>query len=90
MDSDVAEEDDFAQIVARKQTSLTPEQLEEFESAFRAFDKDGRNKLGLDELVGALRSLGVAEIVRPSSGSASLIQRSRLRSIGATYRTWMI
>jgi len=55
----------ITQIVARKQTSLTSEQLEEFESAFRAFDKDGRNKLGLDELVGALRSLGVAEIVRP-------------------------
>ncbi|GAA5987273.1 hypothetical protein JCM5350_008126 [Sporobolomyces pararoseus] len=50
------------QIVARKQTSLTPEQLEEFESAFKAFDKDSTNKLGLDELIGALGSLGVAEI----------------------------
>ncbi|GAA6010630.1 hypothetical protein JCM11491_003001 [Sporobolomyces phaffii] len=50
------------QIVARKQTLLKPEQLEEFESAFRAFDKDSRNRLGLDELVGAFGSLGVAEI----------------------------
>ncbi|GAA5901572.1 uncharacterized protein JCM6883_000260 [Sporobolomyces salmoneus] len=50
------------QITARKSSSLKPEQLEEFESAFRAFDKDSRNRLGLDELVGALGSLGVAEI----------------------------
>ncbi|GAA5930125.1 uncharacterized protein JCM15063_004723 [Sporobolomyces koalae] len=50
------------QIVARRQTLLKPEQLEEFESAFRAFDKDERNKLDMDQLVGALGSLGVAEI----------------------------
>ncbi|GAA5901537.1 uncharacterized protein JCM6883_000247 [Sporobolomyces salmoneus] len=50
------------QITARKSSSLKPEQLEEFESAFRAFDKDSRNRLELDELVGALGSLGVAEI----------------------------
>ncbi|GAA5972877.1 hypothetical protein JCM11641_003984 [Rhodosporidiobolus odoratus] len=50
------------QISARKQTSVTPEQLEEFESAFRAFDKDGKNTLDLDELAGALGSLGVLEV----------------------------
>ncbi|GAA5863697.1 hypothetical protein JCM8547_003696 [Rhodosporidiobolus lusitaniae] len=50
------------QIVARKATSVTPEQLEEFESAFRAFDKDGTNSLGMDELAGALGSLGILEV----------------------------
>ncbi|GAA5967518.1 hypothetical protein JCM3765_004693 [Sporobolomyces pararoseus] len=43
-------------------TKLNPEQIEEFESAFKAFDKDSTNRLGLDELIGALGSLGVAEI----------------------------
>lgn len=46
-------------------TNVTPEQLEEFESAFRSFDKDESNTLDPDELSGALRSLGVAEEVRP-------------------------
>ncbi|BGP20152.1 hypothetical protein JCM10213_000763 [Rhodosporidiobolus nylandii] len=50
------------QIVARKQTNVTPEQLEEFESAFRAFDKDGKNLLDLDELAGALGSLGISAV----------------------------
>ncbi|KAL8283147.1 hypothetical protein RQP46_005925 [Phenoliferia psychrophenolica] len=49
------------QIVARSLTNVTPEQLEEFESAFRAFDKDNSNTLDSDELRGALRSLGVPE-----------------------------
>ncbi|GAA5820946.1 hypothetical protein JCM11251_001888 [Rhodosporidiobolus azoricus] len=50
------------QIVARKSTALSPEQLEEYESAFRAFDKDGKNVLELDELAGALGSLGILEV----------------------------
>ncbi|GAA5892714.1 hypothetical protein JCM6882_000562 [Rhodosporidiobolus microsporus] len=50
------------QIVARKSTALSPEQLEEYESAFRAFDKDGKNVLDLDELAGALGSLGILEV----------------------------
>ena len=65
------------QIVARRTTSLKPEQLEEFESAFRAFDKEGTNRLGLDELVGALGSLGVAEIVSLPQISAPLPHRRR-------------
>lgn len=48
-------------------TNVTPEKLEEFESAFRAFDKDYSNTLDTDELTGALRSLGVAEQVRDPS-----------------------
>jgi hypothetical protein len=51
------------QIVARKATNVTPEQLEEFESAFHAFDKDGKNSLDIDELGGALGSLGLPEVV---------------------------
>lgn len=50
-------------MVARKASSVTPEQLEDFESAFRAFDKDGKNALDLDELAGALSSMGVLEVV---------------------------
>ena len=42
---------------------MTPEQLEEFESAFRAFDKDVSNSLDIDELSGALGSLGFEESV---------------------------
>ncbi|KAM0755557.1 actinin-like protein [Meredithblackwellia eburnea MCA 4105] len=49
------------QVVARSMTNITPELLEEFESAFRAFDKDLSNTLDADELAGALRSLGVGE-----------------------------
>jgi Ca2+-binding EF-hand superfamily protein len=51
-------------MVARKASSVTPEQLEDFESAFRAFDKNGKNALDLDELAGALSSMGVLEVVR--------------------------
>ncbi|GAA6026519.1 hypothetical protein JCM8202_002814 [Rhodotorula sphaerocarpa] len=50
------------QMVARKAKAVSPEQLEEFDSAFRAFDKDGFNKLDLDQLSGALSSLGVGEV----------------------------
>ncbi len=38
---------------------LTPAQLEEFESTFRHFDKDGSNTLTLPELGGALAALGI-------------------------------
>ncbi|GAA6064413.1 hypothetical protein JCM10212_002840, partial [Sporobolomyces blumeae] len=50
------------QNVVRARPTLAPEQIEEFESAFRAFDRDGKNALDRDELAGALRSLGVGEI----------------------------
>ena len=47
------------QRVARHVTNLTPVQLEEFESVFRHFDRDGRNKLRAKEFAAALASLGV-------------------------------
>ena len=50
-------------MVARKAKAVAPEQLEEFETAFRAFDKEGHNRLDLDQLSGALSSLGVSEVV---------------------------
>ncbi|KAG0666842.1 hypothetical protein C6P46_003552 [Rhodotorula mucilaginosa] len=50
------------QMVARKAKAVAPEQLEEFETAFRAFDKEGHNRLDLDQLSGALSSLGVSEV----------------------------
>ncbi|BGP27742.1 actin cross-linking [Rhodotorula toruloides] len=72
------------QMVARKASSVTPEQLEDFESAFRAFDKDGNNALDLDELAGALSSMGVLEVnldgVKQVDGLVSFEEYIRLMS----------
>lgn len=47
------------QMVARSMTNLTPIQLEEFESVFRHFDRDGSNSLQELEFSAALASLGL-------------------------------
>ena len=47
------------QMVARDMTNLTPIQLEEFESVFRHFDRDGSNTLQELEFSAALASLGL-------------------------------
>lgn len=47
------------QIVARNMTNLTPIQLEEFESAFRHFDKGNSNSLQELEFSAAVASLGL-------------------------------
>ena len=47
------------QSVARNMTNLTPIQLEEFESVFRHFDRDGTNTLQELEFSAALASLGL-------------------------------
>ena len=47
------------QLVARSMTNLTPIQLEEFESVFRHFDRDGSNTLQELEFSAALASLGL-------------------------------
>ena len=47
------------QLVARDMTNLTPIQLEEFESVFRHFDRDGSNSLQEIEFAGAVASLGL-------------------------------
>lgn len=47
------------QMVARDMTNLTPIQLEEFESVFRHFDRDGTNSLQELEFSAALASLGL-------------------------------
>ncbi|KAI8341476.1 calponin homology domain-containing protein [Chlamydoabsidia padenii] len=47
------------QIVSRNMTNLTPAQLEEFEQAFRHFDKDNSNTLSAIEFNAALASLGI-------------------------------
>ncbi|KAI9729949.1 MAG: hypothetical protein M1834_006146 [Cirrosporium novae-zelandiae] len=47
------------QMVARDMTNLTPIQLEEFESVFRHFDRDGSNSLQELEFSAALASLGL-------------------------------
>ena len=48
------------QIAARSMTNVTPEQLEEFESAFRHFDRDNTNNLNLIEFKACVSSLGVS------------------------------
>ena len=47
------------QMVARNMTNLTPIQLEEFESVFRHFDRDGSNTLHELDFSAALASLGL-------------------------------
>ena len=47
------------QLVAREMTNLTPIQLEEFESVFRHFDREGGNSLKEVEFSAALASLGL-------------------------------
>ncbi|KAF9517196.1 hypothetical protein BS47DRAFT_1371436 [Hydnum rufescens UP504] len=47
------------QIVARNMSNLTPAQLEQFESTFRYFDRNGNNTLNVDEMTAALASLGI-------------------------------
>ena len=47
------------QLVARDMTNLTPIQLEEFESVFRHFDREGGNCLKEVEFSAALASLGL-------------------------------
>jgi len=39
--------------------NLTPAQLEQFESTFRYFDRNGNNTLNVDEMTAALASLGI-------------------------------
>ena len=59
------------QIVARSITNLMPEQLEEFESAFRHFAKDQSNNLTKDEFNACLQALGVAYSVSYNHGFVS-------------------
>lgn len=40
-------------------SNLTPAQLEQFESTFRYFDRDGNNTLSVPEMTAALASLGI-------------------------------
>lgn len=54
---------ELLQMVARKATTVPAKELEEFDSAFRSFDKDSQGRLDLDQLAGALGALGVAEIM---------------------------
>jgi hypothetical protein len=54
------------QIVSRNMTNLTPAQLEQFESAFRYFDREETNTLSLTEMSAALASQGVIYSVSAS------------------------
>lgn len=45
-------------------SNLTPAELEQFESTFRYFDRDGNNTLSVPEMTAALASLGIVYSVR--------------------------
>ncbi|GJN94415.1 hypothetical protein Rhopal_007495-T1 [Rhodotorula paludigena] len=50
------------QVTARKASTLKPEQKEEFEGAFRAFDRNSEGRIEVEALGGVLGSLGVSEV----------------------------
>lgn len=52
-------------------SNLTPAQLEQFESTFRYFDRDGNNTLNVPEMTAALASLGIVYSVKPIVQSSS-------------------
>lgn len=51
----------------RKQSNVTPEQTEEYDTTFRQFDEKGINRLNFAECCGALGALGFEGSVRPSA-----------------------
>lgn len=68
------------QLVAREMTNLTPIQLEEFESVFRHFDREGENCLKEVEFSAALASLGLVydedemhEVFERTSGGRTVV-----------------
>lgn len=83
------------QMVAREMTNLTPIQLEEFESVFRHFDRDGSNTLSEIEFSAALASLGLVYdedemheqfLMTTTSSSSSSILASTLTTPHRTQR----
>lgn len=89
------------QMVARNMTNLTPIQLEEFESVFRHFDRDGSNTLQELEFSAALASLGLvydelemheryAEVCHSGlDGSSSPISRKQRESRGVGFEQFI-
>ena len=89
------------QMVARNMTNLTPIQLEEFESVFRHFDKDGTNTLQEVEFSAALASLGLVydtdemhatylEVCHSAlSGTASPVSRKQRENMGVGFEQFI-
>ena len=76
-----------AKIVARNMSNLTPAQLEQFESTFRYFDRDGNNTLGVLEMTAALASLGIVYSVK-SQSYYPLRRRNAHRFTGRRYKCY--
>ena len=67
------------QMIARQVTNLTPQQLEEFETTFKAFDRDQKNQLTLFEFKACLNAFGkdygeeVTEVFAKAAQGADVI-----------------
>lgn len=89
------------QMVARNMTNLTPIQLEEFESVFRHFDRDGSNTLHELEFSAALASLGLVydedemhekyvEVCHSAlSGTASPVSKKQRENMGVGFEQFI-
>lgn len=74
------------QIVSAQHTNITPAKLEEFESTFKHFDKDGSNALSVYEMHSALASLG---IVYPDEEVEAIYYQLESQFGALTYEAWL-
>lgn len=74
------------QMVSAGHTNITPAKLEEFESTFKHFDKDGTNVLTVYEMHSALASLG---IVYPDEEVEAIYYQLESQFGNLTYEAWL-
>ncbi|KAL1405125.1 alpha-actinin [Vanrija albida] len=74
------------QMVSAAHTNITPAKLEEFESTFKHFDKDGTNTLSVYEMHSALASLG---IVYPDEEVEAIYSQLESQFGALTYEAWL-
>ncbi|TXT04338.1 hypothetical protein VHUM_04105 [Vanrija humicola] len=74
------------QMVSSAHTNITPAKLEEFESTFKHFDKDGTNTLSVYEMHSALASLG---IVYPDEEVEAIYSQLESQFGALTYEAWL-
>lgn len=74
------------QMVSATHTNITPAKLEEFESTFKHFDKDGTNVLTVYEMHSALASLG---IVYPDEEVEAIYYQLESQFGALTYEAWL-
>ncbi|BEI86984.1 hypothetical protein CcaverHIS002_0703300 [Cutaneotrichosporon cavernicola] len=74
------------QMISASHTNITPAKLEEFESTFKHFDKDGTNTLTVYEMHSALASLG---IVYPDEEVEAIYAQLERQFGTLTYEAWL-